>query len=280
MRQDYMEAFIPMNQLPGLEGKENEFNEETKGMYGTAFTEVFMRARERSSNENELLFDKEELEGICNDLGLDVKNIPDIKYQYQVGRAELPDEIRSTGNWVVQGRGKGKYAFVRITREPFIEIPADLHIIEVPDATPDIVLKYGGEDEQAVLSRVRYNRLVDIFLSITAYHLQGHFRSAISEIGQVEIDDLYLGVDQEGSWYVIPIEAKGPGQQEKLSVIQIQQMILFAKQDYPRLLLRPIGIKSLGDGSSVFAEFNDSADLEEISVKDYKRYRLIRDDTK
>jgi len=34
----------------------------------------------------------------------------------------------------------------------------------------------------------------------------------------VEIDDLYLGVDQDGNWHVLPIEAKVGD--ERLGVIQ------------------------------------------------------------
>jgi hypothetical protein len=112
-------------------------------------------------------------------------------------------------------------------------------------------LKYAGNDEQAVLSKVRYNRLLDIFLSITVYHLQGHFRSAVGGVGQVEIDELYVGLDTEGKGYVIPIEAKSAGNKERLGVVQIRQMILFAQQKFKGLTLRPVGIKPFLDGSHV-----------------------------
>ncbi len=55
-------------------------------------------------------------------------------------------------------------------------------------------------------------------------------------------------------------------------------MILFAKQYYSDLILRPVGIKPLDDGSYVFLEFDDKAELEAISVKRYARYKLVRDD--
>ena len=64
-------------------------------------------------------------------------------------------------------------------------------------------------DEQALLARVRYNRLVDIFLGIACYSLQNHLRTTASNMGQVETDELYVGVDRRGSHYVVPIQAKG-----------------------------------------------------------------------
>ena len=68
---------------------------------------------------------------------------------------------------------------------------------------------------------------------------------------------------------IIPIEAKSTGPKERLGVIQVKQMILFANQYYSNLILRPVGIKPLHDGSYVFLEFDNKAELEEISVKRY-----------
>jgi len=249
---------------------------ETPKDYDRVIIEMFRRV---SSSDKEVLpFSKDELVQVCQDLGIVINNVPDIPYHYRVGRSDLPSEIMDTGNWVIQGAGKGKYAFVKLEREPYIAIPEDLYITEIPEATPDIVLKFGGTDEQAVLTKIRYNRLVDTFLSLTAYHLQGHVRSSIADMGQVEVDDLYVGVDADGTWYVIPIEAKSVGPKERLGVIQVQQMIMFAKQYYPEIILRPVGIKPLEDGSLVFVEFDDVSDLEKISVKRYARYKLVRDD--
>jgi hypothetical protein len=226
----------------------------------------------------ELPYTLEEVRQVRDQLQIKIDNLPDIAYSYRTGRYAMPDEILEKGNWVIDGTGKGKYKFVKLSRDPYIHIPVDLYITEIPEATPDIVLKYTGKDEQAVLSRVRYNRLLDIFLSITVYHLQGHFRSAVKGIGQVEIDELYVGVDTEGKGYVIPIEAKSVGSKERLGVVQIRQMILFAQQRFNSLILRPVGIKPFEDGSVAFVEFDDKADLEAISVKRYARYKLVRDD--
>jgi hypothetical protein len=244
--------------------------------YARLFTEIFQKRY--TPEATELPYTLNELREVQRDLNIKIDNLPDVAYAYRSGRFEVPKEILEKGYWVIEGVGRGKYKFVKLTRDPHITIPNDLYIIEIPDATPDIVLKYTGKNEQALLSKIRYNRLLDIFLSITAYHLQGHFRSTVKGIGQVEIDELYVGVDAEGQGYIMPIEAKSVGSKERLGVIQIRQMILFAQQKYSNLNLRPVGIKPLSDGSIVFVEFDDKAALEAISVKRYARYLLIRDD--
>jgi len=136
-----------------------------------------------------LEFTKDQLVETCEKLGITVKNIPDIIYTYRY-RAELPESITQKGNWVITGKGKGKYAFVKLSRNPYAEIPTDLEIIPVPDATPSVVLKYSGTNEQSLLAKVRYNRLIDAFLGIAAFHLQGHFRTFLNEVEQTPFGEI------------------------------------------------------------------------------------------
>lgn len=224
----------------------------------------------------ELPFTKEHLESVCRELNISIKNIPDILYTYR-SRGELPSTIRSEGHWVIEGKGKGHYAFIRLSRSPYIEIPLDLEAIPIPDSTPEIILKYASADEQSILAKIRYNRLVDTFLGLTAYQLQGHFRTTLQAIGQVEIDELYLGVDTDGRWYVIPIEAKGPDPRDRIGIIQISWLTTFAKQYYPRLVARPVAVKAWQDGSIFLIEFNNAINLEEIRTVNYRRYKLFHE---
>src|SRR5882762_8430774 len=122
-------------------------------------------------------------------------NVADVRYQFTSGRRQMPASVQSLGPWMIVGRGKAKYAFVKLVSTPEIQIQADLATILLPDATPEIVLEYAGSDEQGILAKVHYNRLMDIFLQITCYHLQNHWRTSIKGKGQVEIDDLYVGLD-------------------------------------------------------------------------------------
>jgi hypothetical protein len=45
---------------------------------------------------------------------------------------------------------------------------------------------------------MRYNRLLDIFTGVACYSLQNHLRTTVPDVGQVETDELYVGVDKNG----------------------------------------------------------------------------------
>ena len=71
--------------------------------------------------------------------------------------------------WVIRSIGRGKYSFDLIPFQVRIRPNAALAVIKIPDATPEIIASSALEDEQALLARVRYNRLIDIFLGLTSY---------------------------------------------------------------------------------------------------------------
>jgi hypothetical protein len=174
---------------------------------------------------------------------------------------------------MIVGRGKAKYAFVKLAAGTPVKIQDDLHSILLPDATPELVLEYAGDDEQGILAKVRYNRLLDIFLQITCYHLQNHWKTSIKNKGQCEIDDLYVGLNTTGKQFVIPVEAKSSG--DHLNKTQIVQMIDFARARYSKLILRPVGIQELEDDSLAFVEFTPADHPDEIKIKEVRRYKLV-----
>jgi hypothetical protein len=200
-------------------------------------------------------------------------NVADVRYEYASGRRPLPEAIDRHGPWMIVGRGKARYAFVKIATAPAVQVPQDLCVILLPDATPEVVLEYAGSDEQGLLARIHYNRLLDIFLQITCYHLQNHWRTSIAGKGQCEIDDLYVGLNQNGSQFVIPVEAKCVG--ETLSKTQVVQNIDFARTQYPRLILRPVGVQELKDGSLVLIEFTPATHPDDVKIKELRRYKLV-----
>ena len=201
------------------------------------------------------------------------KNVADVRYQFSSGRSSLPESIDKHGPWMIVGRGKAKYAFAKLAESPIIKIQADLYTISLPDATPEIVLEYAGGDEQGILAKLRYNRMLDIFLGITCYHLQNHLRTSIKNKGQVEIDDLYVGLNSEGKQFVMPIEAKSA--KDHLSKTQIMQGIDFARDRYPKLVLKPIGVQEMKDGSLVLIEFMPGSHPDQIKAVEMRRYKLV-----
>jgi hypothetical protein len=247
--------------------------------YDRVIAYVFQKIYQAAPSGSDILeFTKRDIEGAISELGLRLRtrNVPDIIYTYRSGRSELPEAILQYGNWAIEGQGKGKYRFRKLSRSPYFDIPSDVEITGIPDATPLIVLQYQGSDEQTFLARVRYNRLLDIFTSLTTYHLQSHFRTTVRGIGQVEVDDLYIGLDTDGKAYILPVEAK-VGLREQLGVIQIAQMVQFTRRSFPDLATRPVGIKMMLDGSYLFLEFNDAENADSLATKRYKRYKLIRE---
>lgn len=120
----------------------------------------------------------------------------------------MPTAIRDLApegkEWIIRPAGKARYCFVA-TSTALIEPSQILAETKVPDATPGIIAMYALSDEQALLAKLRYNRLIDIFTGITSYSLQNHLRTFVRELGQVETDDVYVGLDRKGIHYVIPV---------------------------------------------------------------------------
>ena len=82
-------------------------------------------------------------------------------------------------------------------------------------------------------------------------------------------------MDEDGHWYALPIEAKVGD--ERLGIAQIRALTLFAKEQFPDLKVRPLGIKLLSDGTLLFIEFNSQTGFDTIAVRRYKRYELVRE---
>ena len=102
---------------------------------------------------------------------------------------------------------------------------------KIPDATPGVIALYALNDEQALLAKLRYNRLIDIFTGVTCYSLPNHLRTTVKGIGQVETDEIYIGIDRRGVHYVFPVQAKGG--KDTQNIVQIEQDSRCARQSSP-----------------------------------------------
>jgi hypothetical protein len=144
-------------------------------------------------------------------------------------------------------------------------------VTKVPDATPGIVAKYAFNDEQALLAKIRYNRLVDIFTGVTCYSLQNHLRTTVPDMGQVETDETYIGVDKKGAHYVFPIQAKGGT--DKLNVVQIEQDFAVCATKLPLLVCRPIAAQFMDEGVIALVEFESGE--KGVTISSEKHYKLV-----
>lgn len=135
------------------------------------------------NEEKDFIFERTEIQAVAKKLKIVLpKNIGDVLYSQRY-RAEWPEKIKATipngHDWLILPAGKGLYRFKLIRGSSRVLPRQDAADIKVPDATPEIIAAYAQGDEQAVLARIRYNRLVDTFLGITAYSLQNHYRTSV-----------------------------------------------------------------------------------------------------
>jgi hypothetical protein len=245
--------------------------------YDKVISAIFSQKFDKLGNSGveEIEFTLSDLAEVVNQLGITVKNIPDIPYTYRSRRA-LPESILTKGNWIIKQKGKGKLAFIKTKREPFVQIQAGLAVTEIPNALPEIVEKYTASDEQGLLSAIRYNRLIDVFTELTCFHLQSHIRTTIQSEGQVEIDDLYVGLDQDGREYILPLEAKSDNPRDSLGWFQVANLVRYAHQNFPKLKCRPICAKPIDRNTVHLLEFEDDPDYNTVSIKNIKLYKLVR----
>lgn len=234
----------------------------------TIFHSKFARGKEQID------FERTEIVRASNRLRISLpKNLGDVIYSYRY-RALLPESIRATApkgrTWIIRGIGRSKYRFVLVSDRP-IAPNQNLTATKVPDATPGVIAMYALNDEQALLARIRYNRLIDIFSGVVCHSLQNHLRTTAPNIGQVETDEIYVGLDRHGAHYVFPVQAKA--RKERLGVIQIEQDIAVCQSKFPGLICRPIGAQFIDDGTIVLFEFG--LDDKGLGVVAEKHYRLV-----
>jgi hypothetical protein len=202
-----------------------------------------------------------------------ISNLGDVLYSIRY-RADLPERIAATcepgTTWYVFGTGTGRYVF---RKSPVIEIAPSkaLYQIRIPEATPEIIAKYAMTDEQAVLAKVRYNRLIDVFTGLTAYSLQNHLRTQVADVGQIEVDELYVAINKEGHHFVIPVQAKG--RTDKIGAVQIYQDLAFCRASFPGIQVRPIAVQSMADGAIAMFALRLQDDV--VRVEYERQYKLV-----
>ena len=222
----------------------------------------------------DFVFLRSELDTSADELGFErIKNIGDVTYSFRY-RNELPERILATQpderEWIIEGAGTGRYRF-RLARKTRIVPRKDRVFIDIPDATPEIIRAYALDDEQALLAIVRYNRLIDTFLGLTTYSLQNHLRTTVQGMGQIEIDELYIGIDKRGCHYVIPVQAKGGNDQ--IGIVQTTQDISYVEQKFPGLECRPVAAQFMAN--KLIALFELTLQDDEVKVVDERHYRLV-----
>ena len=244
----------------------------TKNRYVKIVEKIFFNHYREGARE--VFFKREEINRVAQQLKIELpKNLGDILYSFRY-RTPLPHTIKAKApkgqEWVILPRGRSRYAFVA-TRLTNISPSGMMTEIKVLDATPGIITKYALSDEQALLAKLRYNRLVDIFTGVTCYALQSHLRTTVVEMGQVETDEIYIGLDRRGVHYVFPVQTKGG--KDKLGIVQIEQDFALCAAKFPLLVCRPIAAQFMS--GEIIALFEFERNENRLAIVSEKHYRLV-----
>lgn len=222
----------------------------------------------------EIPFTREEIIRTAENLKIVLpKNLGDLLYSFRY-RTSLPKNILEKApegfEWIIRPAGRALYKIVLI-KEALFKPTENLAETKILDSTPGIIAKYAMSDEQSILAKVRYNRLIDIFTGITCYSLQNHLRTTVPEMGQVETDEIYVGVDKRGGHYIIPLQAKGGN--DKLGIVQIEQDFAIGAAKFPTLICKPIAAQFMINGTIALFEFELTE--QGIAIVAEKHYRLV-----
>lgn len=238
--------------------------------YTQIIERIFLSHYQEGAREVE--FEREDLVRVAGELGIVLpKNLGDVLYSFRY-RSALPYTIQSRApkgeSWIIRPAGRSRYRFVSVSEGPIV--PTEMMSeTKVPDSTPGVIAKYAFNDEQGLLAKLRYNSLIDIFTGVVCYSLQNHLRSFVPGIGQVETDEIYIGIDRRGMHYVFPVQAKGG--KDKLSIVQIEQDFALCAHKFPALICRPIAAQFMQNNLVALFDFEQAENgLVRSSEKHYR----------
>jgi hypothetical protein len=222
-----------------------------KQTYNRIIESIFFAKKPEGSRR--FAFSRDDLLKAASNLGLEIhgdetvvaRNIGDIIYTCRF-RKDFPASILKTAPdgkmWIILGKGVGAYEF-RLITTPTLSADPNWRITKLHDATPEIVRRFKLNDEQAVLARIRYNRLIHIFCRCVAWSLQNHLRTNIQGIGQIEIDELYVGANRQGEHFIIPVQVKR--EKDRLGVSQLLQDLEYFEKAHAAMQPRAIGAQMM-----------------------------------
>jgi hypothetical protein len=93
-------------------------------------------------------------------------------------------------------------------------------------------------------------------------------------MGQIETDELYVGIDRRGVHYILPVQAKGG--RDSLHIVQIEQDVALCAFRFPDLVCRPIGAQFM-DGQTI-ALFEFETPERGVALSMERHYRLAPSD--
>lgn len=156
-------------------------------------------------------------------------------------------------------------------RGPYFR-PRDLMLAtRIADATPWAVVAYALSDKQALLAKMRWNRALDLFLGVAAYSIQANIRTSYKNVGDVEIDELYVGANRRGYKCVIPVQARG--RRQCVDPRKTPPQVEFCARKFPTLSCHPVAAQSISDQR--FALFDLAVGDSGVKIVEERHYELL-----
>ena len=90
-------------------------------------------------------------------------------------------------------------------------------------------------------------------------------------MGQIEIDELYIGLDKHGCHHMVSVQAKGG--KDRIGVVQIMQDIGFVDQKFPGTRFWAVAAQFMKDGEIALFELTLKDD--EVRLVKERHYRLV-----
>lgn len=225
--------------------------------------------------DTQVVWRRDELPTAAAELGIDLpKNLGDVIYslRYRAPFPKVMTDVAPEGmEWIIRTLRRAVYSFDLIPAQVRIRPNPALTVTKIPDATPEIIAATALGDEQALLARVRYNRLIDIFLGLASYSLQNHLRTTIGNGVQVEVDEVYVAVDRHGRQFVLPVQAKGGS--DEIGITQTEQDLAACAEKWPQMICRPVSVQFGADGR--IALFELAVQDDQVRVRRESHYQLV-----
>ena len=232
-----------------------------------ALTHIFRKKYKPGLKE--ITFTRKELTETIEELGIPSRNPAHIPYEASK-RGGMPKEIIEAGFNTILNK-KEAYALVYIENN-VIEFPESKPIIYASKIKPSLmkhIIPNGlaKADEQTMLSIINKHKILEHFLGLEIQHYVPHRRCSLPNIGQVEIDQIAWGIQNNDDDVVIPIEAKGG--KENLTRSQMKNCVYYAQANHPGVKIRPVAIKLFPGNDIGVVE----TDLETNPIK-FGRFRI------
>jgi hypothetical protein len=253
---------------------------QTHGRNSKVYVPILLDIFHRKYKEGDFVvrFTLDEVRESAMRLGVisDLRNAPDLVYRMK-SRTKLPSEISDKGFRILKTVERGIYQLER-AESTIIELPEGA-IFCIEDKTPVPVRRLLNEDlsridEQGLLTIVNYCDLLSLFTGLKIYRLKSHARKSVSKIGQVEVDEIDVGVTYSSLNLpiIFPIEAKAAP--DPLNWAQIANQVNFANQQFSGFIVRPIGIKVDWNSIIYIIEFTPEIEAKNLRIVNSVRYRL------